>query len=324
VRRLELSNTSFEGNNNAYLLDGEGPTTLVDAGVATPGTREQLEDELAESGLDFGDIEQVLLTHWHADHVGLAGEIQAAGGATVRSHAADQPLIEQDADAEAANRDRTDELFEQWGMPDSEREQLRAFLDGSSGLNGDPPTVDPFEPGEEIRAGDETLSVMHLPGHTSGLCGFVRDGDGDRELFSGDALLPEYTPNVGGADTRVERPLEQYLSTLAHIADSDFAVAHPGHRYPIENPAARAREIIDHHRERTDRVLTTLADRGPADAWTVSAALFGDLENIHILHGPGEAHAHLEHLREHDIVAREDGGYVRVVDDPDLDALFPA
>jgi hydroxyacylglutathione hydrolase len=323
VKRIQLENSFFEGLNNAYLFDGDGPTTLVDTGVATDNTRAQLVEKLGESEVEFADVDQILLTHWHADHVGLAGEIQAESGATVRVHRGDQPLVEQTPDAEEANRDRMNDLLTQWGMPEPAQEQLRAFLDGGEGLGGDPPTVEPFEAGDRFQAGEETLEVMHLPGHTEGLCGFVRVDEAGAELFSGDALLPEYTPNVGGADTRVDRPLEKYLSTLAGIEDRSFAVAHPGHRYPIEEPAARAREIIDHHRDRTERVLGALGEHETADAWTVSAHLFGDLENIHILHGPGEAYAHLEHLREHDIVERENGAYTSVVADPDIDALFP-
>jgi hypothetical protein len=61
-------------------------------------------------------------------------------------------------------------------------------------------------------------------------------------------------------------------------------------------------------------VLGVLNEHGPCDAWTVSAHLFGDLENIHILHGPGEAWAHLNHLERHGVVARDDDWQYEVVD----------
>lgn len=41
----------------------------------------------------------------------------------------------------------------------------------------------------------------------------------------------------------------------------------------------------------------------------MSAALFGDLEDIHILHGPGESYAHLEHLERAGTVVREETEY---------------
>jgi len=126
---------------------------------------------------------------------------------------------------------------------------------------------------------------VHAPGHAAGLCCFETES-GD-EAFVGDALLPVYTPNVGGADVRVERPLERYVATLDRLIDRDYERVWPGHRDPIAEPTARADAILEHHRERTDTILAFLDDHGPADAWTVSAHLFGDLEGIHIVHGPG-------------------------------------
>jgi glyoxylase-like metal-dependent hydrolase (beta-lactamase superfamily II) len=323
MKRIRLENTFFEGLNNAYLFDGDGPTTLVDTGVSTASTREQLTDGLAERGVAIGDVDQILLTHWHADHAGLAGELQAESDATVRVHPEDAPLVAQDHDAQAAVRDQRDRRFAEWGIPEEPRRELVSFLAGDEQLTGDPATVTPIEHGETVSAGAETLAVVHLPGHTAGLCGFVRRTDDGEQLFSGDALLPEYTPNIGGADLRVDRPLERYLDTLAGIVERDYARAHPGHRDPIADPAARAQSIIGHHYERTERVVRSVAELGPADPWTVSADLFGDLENIHILHGPGEAFAHLDHLVAHGIVERTAEGYVLADPDAPLEPLFP-
>jgi glyoxylase-like metal-dependent hydrolase (beta-lactamase superfamily II) len=323
MNTISLENTAFEGHNNAYLLTGD-VTTLVDTGVATPDTREQLRAGLADGGLSFSDIDQILLTHWHSDHAGLAGEIQAESGAVVRAHRADAPLIEQDGAARASMEDQQEKLFDAWGMPDEPREELLAFVAASADSSGVSPSVEPFVPGEHIKAGDRTLTVTHLPGHTAGLSGFTFESDRGTELFSGDALLPHYTPNVGGADVRVESPLASYLDTLAGIVERGFVRAWPGHRGPIIDPAGRAADIIAHHRERTDRVLSVLETHGPADAWTVSDHLFGNLENIHILHGPGECAAHLAHLASHGIVEDTPNGYTVIgYTEADIDALFP-
>lgn len=318
---ITLGNEEFEGRNNAYLLDGE-PITLVDTGVATDRTRTQLREGLAAHGLDFADIEQLVLTHFHSDHVGLAGEIQEAGGATVYAHAADAPVIEGDADALTSMNERQRTCFEAWGMPADAREELGSVLDASAAIAGEPVDVTEIENGDRIETGEYALEALHTPGHAAGLCCFTFDGEAGREAFVGDAILPVYTPNVGGADVRVERPLERYLDSLRTLIEHDYARAWPGHRDAIESPGERAREIIDHHRERTERVLSVLDDHGPADAWTVSAHLFGDLSGIHIMHGPGEAFAHLDHLERAGVVEREDGDYA-LVNEADLDALVP-
>ncbi|MFB6082975.1 MAG: MBL fold metallo-hydrolase, partial [Halorientalis sp.] len=120
------------------------------------------------------------------------------------------------------------------------------------------------------------------------------------------------------ADVRVDRPLERYLDTLDRIADAEFDRAWPGHRDPIDDPTGRAEEIAHHHEERAYRVLRALDDLGPSTAWEVSAELFGELENIHILHGPGEASAHLDHLaRAGDVERDGDGTYTLPADTRD-------
>jgi glyoxylase-like metal-dependent hydrolase (beta-lactamase superfamily II) len=335
VKRIQLGNTVFEGENDVYLLDGE-TTALVDTGVALPEVREELVDGLAEYGRSFGDIDAVVLTHWHPDHAGLAGEIQAEGGADVYVHEADAALVDGTETALFADRDLQRETFERWGMPAADRERLTDFFDAvSADLSGEPADVTTFSDGDAIEAGGVELEALHLPGHTAGLSGFAFDprtvpdhepvagAEATEEAFTGDALLPKYTPNVGGADVRVEGALAAYAESLARIVDRDFNAAHPGHRWRIDDPSRRAATILDHHRHRTHRVIGVLADREAATAWEVSAALFGSLEDIHVLHGPGEAFSHLGHLAAAGVAERDGIAYRLVEPDPDVDALFP-
>jgi glyoxylase-like metal-dependent hydrolase (beta-lactamase superfamily II) len=289
--RISLANTAFEGNNNAYLLRSQGTTALIDTGDATDRTREQFQSALADRGISFADVDEVFLTHWHGDHTGLAAEIQQRSGATVYAHEDDADLIRDLPEAWAELEDLQTGYFGEWGMPEEKQEVLRSIMHGEE--FGDGPDVEAISGGETFTVGEYEITARHMPGHAAGLTCFEVPVDGERHVASADALLPVYTPNVGGADVRVERPLEKYLDTLGRIVDAEYDLAWPGHRDPIEDPAARAAHIVEHHEERAMRVLRALERFGPADAWTVSADLFGDLESIHILHGPGEAYAHL-------------------------------
>lgn len=295
MQSIRLDNAVFEGQNTVYLLDGDGgPTTLIDAGAATDGVRKRLHEALDAHGVGVEGIEQLLLTHWHYDHSGLAGELQTESDAVVRVHSRDAPLVTgTGTDAVVKLRD---DLFEAWAIPAEPRQELVDFLDRHEDLAGNPPMVEPFEDGDVVETGEGPLEVVHLPGHAAGLVAFAWEHDGRRDAFVGDAILPRYTPNVGGADPRVTDPVGTYIESLERLAELSFDRAYPGHRDPIDTPGARAMEIVDHHRERTDRTRAVLEDLGEATPWEVSAELFGDLSNIHIMHGPGEAWAHLEHL----------------------------
>ncbi len=322
MHRIELGNAVFEGKNAVYLLGvDDGPTTLIDAGANAAPVRSDLEAGLSAAGVDPADLDRILVTHFHADHAGLAGWLQERSGASVGVGAPDADRVAADPATTPQFTDRHEALFDEWGVPAEAVDRLSAFLTGHD-VRGGPVDVTPVDPGDGFDVGETTLEAVPLPGHTAGLVGFAGDVDGASALFTGDAVLPEYTPNVGGADVRVEDPIATYCETLVRVIRGDYDRAYPGHRHPIERPSRRARTILAHHRERTGTVVDALSD-APADAWTVSARLFGDLEGIHVLHGPGEAWAHLEHLRAADVVAREDGTYRLVDADPDLDALFP-
>ena len=314
LHAISLDNNEFEGENNAYLLESRGELALVDTGFQRPSIRDELVGGLAELGYEPGDLDRVVLTHHHFDHSGLAGELTNDHGTPVSVHEADAPLVERDP----ATIERWESLhtgrFEEWRMPETKRDELLAFFEAAPPVEP-PTTIEPLEDGDVIEVGRWKLRTRHTPGHSAGHCCFAFDHDGDREVFVGDAILPVYTPNVGGADLRVERPLEQYLETLAAIESASYDRAWPGHRGAIEDPAERAATIAEHHHERTENVLDVLQTAGPSTVWEVSDALFGELESIHILHGPGEAYAHLDHLERAGAVERADGRY-RLGDGP--------
>ena len=75
---------------NFYLVEDGSRLALVDAGL--PGFRGQLEEFLTGRGRTLGDIEAVLLTHAHGDHVGVAGKLSEEARIPVHVHEADAEM----------------------------------------------------------------------------------------------------------------------------------------------------------------------------------------------------------------------------------------
>src|SRR5919205_349085 len=86
VHRVEDSYTNW------YLLEEDGRLTVVDAGV--PASWDSLHEALRQLGRGPADIEALVLTHAHFDHVGFAERARTALGVPVYVHENDAPLKE--------------------------------------------------------------------------------------------------------------------------------------------------------------------------------------------------------------------------------------
>lgn len=289
VERIPVSSGGPEGTNSAYLLPERG--VLVDPGPPGDDAWRELRAGLRSVGEALDAVDHVVATHWHADHVGLTTRVAAAADATIHMHERDAPLL---ADYEAARerRLRRDEAtMLSWGVPD---DVAAAVVDG------DAPSPLPAETPVETHADGDAVAggtVLHTPGHTEGHLALSVDDD----LFVGDTVLPMYTPNVGGSDTRASDPLTSFLSSLDRVRAHGGTV-HPGHGPGIDTPE-RFEVIEAHHRSRSRRVLDRVRRLDRPTPWTVAEALFGDLSGVHAKFGAGEAAAHLARLADHGDVA---------------------
>ena len=306
VVRIPLGGGSPEGENSAYLLPDRG--LLVDPGPPGEDAWAALVDGIEGAGLDIADVEDVFLTHWHVDHAGLAVRLAEDADATIAMHDDDAPLVGDYGRERARRLERDARRLREWGVPDDLVADLRA---------SDAPTPLPDAyPVEALQDGDSVagLDVVHTPGHTLGHAALADRRSGD--LFVGDAVLPTYTPNVGGGDTRLEDPLGTYRETLDRVAGLGWTAVgpeavtlHPGHGTAVDFPE-RIAAIRRHHVERTERVLGAVDEDGPATPWTVARELFGEMHGIHAKMGAGEAAAHLVRLHR-------EGRLERVGEGPD-------
>ncbi|WP_435064417.1 MBL fold metallo-hydrolase [Halobaculum sp. EA56] len=295
AERIPVSAGGPEGTNSAYVLPERG--VLVDPGPPGDDAWAELRAGLRDAEVALDALDHVVVTHWHADHAGLAPRLADAADATVHMHERDAPLVAEYR-AERERRLRRDErTMRSWGVP---ADVAAAVVDG------DAPSPLPAETPVEAHADGDAIAgatVLHTPGHTEGHLALAADGD----VFVGDTLLPMYTPNVGGSDTRAGNPLASFLSSLARLEGREGTLR-PGHGTDLAVPG-RFEAIRDHHRTRSRRVFERVRRFERPTPWEVAADLFGEMRGVHAKFGAGEAAAHLAYLADA-------GDVVAVADDP--------
>jgi glyoxylase-like metal-dependent hydrolase (beta-lactamase superfamily II) len=223
---------------NFYLVEEAGGLTLVDAGV--PGFRDQLETFLRGRGRALSDIEAVVLTHGHMDHVGVA-EVVRAAGATVHIHEADAAMA----------RDGVEQKPEGNPLPYLRHRQawkLLALFARSGALRRPKvAAVTPFTDGQVLDVPGQPL-VVHTPGHSNGHVVFHMADRG--VLFAGDALCT-WNPLTGRRGPQVMPgafavSIAGELQSLDRIEPLEAGVVLPGHGDPwvdgVPSLVSRARE----------------------------------------------------------------------------------
>jgi glyoxylase-like metal-dependent hydrolase (beta-lactamase superfamily II) len=255
---------------NCYLL-GDGPERLlVDAGMR--GCEDALTGALQRLGVS---VEQVLVTHGHIDHWGLA----ALFGTSVLAHEETRSQFEWGSGAEAGSAARD------LGLPEGAEAVFSGFRDMVAGV----PALDPVAEGDLVRG----WRVIWTPGHAPGHVCLYRESD--RVLIAGDHLLPGFTPNIQPHPGR--DALGDYLDSLERIGAMDIALVLPAHGEPFEDARARAQELLAHHADRL-QLLRGLLANGATDVRTLRSSLFRSLDSkVDRALADMETYAHLDHLR---------------------------
>lgn len=275
---------------HCYALTGPEGWTIVDAGLGTPGTRWRWEEVLAELG--DPPVVQLVVTHYHPDHLGCADALRELTGAA--------EAVQGDLDARLARAawveaDAEDFLayLRRHGMPDD-----LAAASASAEARMPVTPVDPTRlvgEGDRLEAGGTVWTILHLPGHADGHIGLWDEAG--RRLVGGDVILRRITPNVGRWEDTAPDPLARFLSTLDRLDALAPDVVYPGHHEPIEDVRERTAELRAHHAERLEVAHRALRER-PLTAYELAGRIWArDGFSLHEQRfALVEALAHAEHL----------------------------
>jgi glyoxylase-like metal-dependent hydrolase (beta-lactamase superfamily II) len=218
---------------NSYLISGDGGITLVDAGL--PAMWPQLESALARWGATPADVDALVLTHGHFDHVGMARRV-AQSGTRVHVHEKDRRLARHPYRyAHEAAR-----LPYPFRFPAAAGVLAQMTAAGAlwvRGVNADAL----IDPGRTLDVPGR-LRPVWSPGHTEGHCAFVLEDQG--LLFSGDALVT-LDPYTGRHGPRVVARAAtansaRAIASLEALERTDAGRILPGHGNPYAGGIAAA------------------------------------------------------------------------------------
>jgi len=268
---------------NCYLLRDPRGTgwTAVDAGLNTEKARGIWENALADLGWSFADLRQIVLTHSHPDHFGLAGWLQAQAGGEPAVLISEReweiakivwmdrsPHRDAELAAHAARCGVAPEIIKQLGNTRGVDQEKAT----NAGTQPFPTRIDHLGHGDTLEMGGRTWQAVHTPGHSDGHLAFYDEAGS--LMLAGDQVLPHITPNIGLWPGVEPDPLGRYLLSLPVLKKMPVELALPGHGPLMRNWVARIQEIEAHHAQRLEHMAGAVRKLGKATVWEVAERSF--------------------------------------------------
>ncbi len=254
IHRIELPTLFGMKTVNAYLLKGD-EVVLIDSGENTDASYAALKSGLKEQGLVINDVDRIIITHAHVDHMGMAQRIGSEANARV--------WVSELVKDWAINPDEMWSIREKLMLP-----TLLSFFDpnlsdlikqGYEEMMGDVKKVwepisedllDIYESDGQLDINDTRWQCVYMPGHSSSQSTFFNPLNGD--YISADMLLritptPVIEPSREDMTKRNKGILEM-MDSYERLLRFDIKKVYPGHYEIFEN----AHDVINRQVTRID------------------------------------------------------------------------
>lgn len=289
---------------HVYIVKGKQSSLLIDTGFNNTETKTYLYQILSDLQIPLENL-KVFISHLHADHAGLASHFYHQGCEIFASEQ-DAKIMNQIIDNSFMTI-----VSQNMTLLDLDRYQIdRDMLPQTNPENPSPIPFTILKAGETLTVDDTIFKIIDVAGHTPGMLALYETQN--KLLFGADHILDQISPNIAYWGEHFPA-LEIFLINLKNIIPLNIKTIYPSHRNEMHDHPRRAIELIKHHHERLDEVLSILKDHKIALSasqvaakmqWNFRAPSWDAFPNAQKFFATHEAMAHLEYLYQQKHITR--------------------
>jgi glyoxylase-like metal-dependent hydrolase (beta-lactamase superfamily II) len=317
IHVLPIPTPFLVGRVNCYLIEDD-PLTLIDTGPNSGKSLDELELALAGLGRRIEDLELVVITHQHMDHLGLVEIVARRSGAEVAALDLLAPYLADFGKAATADDDFAQAIMRRHGVPADLATVLGSVGAAFRAFGASATVTRPLRDGELLTLRDRSLRVLHRPGHSPTDTLFFDERRGI--LLGGDHLLAHISSNplisrppvpdapgqAAGPDQR-PRALIAYIESMRATRELPAHLVLGGHGPPILDHATLIDERLRQHNRRARKILSILRER-PLSAYEIALRMWGNIAVTQAFLTISEVLGHVDLLLNDESVAELDDG----------------
>lgn len=297
---------------NVYLLEDSNCWWLVDTGMHNAQTKTLWQALRQHPALNGKPITQLISTHYHYDHAGLAHwmheewdiQLHMSRGEYMAMRVGYEPFPTPTAKA-------YNDFYQSMGVSAEEREHIADMLRKDTYTPQPARTFRRLEAGQKLTIGERTWHVLigagHSPEHVCLYCPNIAAANEPDQpaLLAGDQLIARISSNVSVAPTEPKaNHLQDWIDSLhllRHLPAKTLIM--PSHQNIFIGVRERATELLEHHEIQILHMCKIIESRQYANAWTLLLGLFPKLRNpIDKLLALGEVVAHINWMQYQGII----------------------
>ena len=289
---------SSPGFVNVYLIEDKDGFIMVDCGVNGDSYYSLLLEYLQKLEIHISDVNLLIGTHMHSDHIGLSTKIRESGVPfALFKNSVD--FIDDYNDWSLRFKNLKD-YAEKHNAPTSFLNDIASIQTPSYAGKISKPDILLDE--GRIKDVKRNLTTIFTPGHDRTEISLFDEST--KIIFSGDHILPKITPFIP-TDNENEDMLANYTRSLDKIYEIDHEIIAPGHGDIISKPHSRIEQMKLHHKRRTEKILNFLKE-SDFTGWEMVENLFPrKLDALNLRLAFQETMAHLIYLENKGKIKQE-------------------